>query len=64
VDIRILENLLAVVIDEAVGERVNVGQRCQQNKYEEDGGIAITVAFSARPIFRHKTMVAEGNGGI
>ncbi len=32
VDIWIFENLGMIVIDEGVGERVEVGQRCQQNR--------------------------------
>jgi hypothetical protein len=47
VDIWIFQNLLAVVIDEAVGERIQVGQGRQQNQNEEDGGIAIISGLPA-----------------
>jgi hypothetical protein len=47
VDIWIFQDLLAVVIDEAVGERVEVGQGRQQNQNEEDGGIAIVSGLPA-----------------
>ena len=47
VDIWIFQNLQAVVIDEAVGERVKVGQGRQQNQNEEDGGIAIVSGRAA-----------------
>jgi len=47
VDIWIFQDLLAVVIDEAVGERIQVGQGRQQNQNEEDGGIAIISGLPA-----------------
>src|SRR5207302_7646835 len=61
-DIRIFQNLLPVVIDEAVGERIEVGQGRHQDQYEEDDGIVLA-GLSAQPT-EHEIMVAEGTGGI
>jgi len=61
-DIGIFQNLLPVVIDEAIGERIQVGQGREQNQYQEDDGIVLAW-FPTQPT-EHEIMVAEGTGGI
>jgi len=63
-DVGIAENLQTIVVHEAVGERVNVGQSRQQNQYEEHDGIAIFFGCRAQPRRGHKIMLADGGGGI
>ncbi len=63
VDIGVFENLVVIVVDEAVSERVDVRQRGQQDQYEEDDCIAVVSRLPA-PATEHKIMVAKGMGGI